>query len=65
VQKIQNLFGKKKTREKPKSISSILDNCIAIEKYPQKKYKELLNQTDNERAKEFLTGYRWRENPTH
>jgi rubrerythrin len=40
--------------EDSQEISSILDKCISIERYTQKKYKQLLKQTENERARDLF-----------
>lgn len=50
MQKLSNT----KEKERSNTISSILDNCITIEKYTEKKYKELSENTDNERAKQLF-----------
>lgn len=47
---MQKFSSEEKQDETPQGISSILDNCIRIEKYTQKKYNELSKQTDNSRA---------------
>ena len=51
---MQKLSVKPKHSEGSQNISSILDNCIKIENYTKKKYKQLSKQTDNTRAKNLF-----------
>jgi rubrerythrin len=52
---VQQISDKEKQAEAPQDISAFLDNCIAIEKYTQTKYRELAKQTDNSRATDLFT----------
>jgi len=51
---MQKLSANTKISDISQNISSILDNCITIEKYTQKKYKQLSKQTENTRAKNLF-----------